>query len=289
MTGFLHELGPSSGVYSYVSYPAAIMPNSRAKYRSESGTNYNNSPTNLMQNKRVVRGNTYAQRIPMRTLNVTSTLDDHRGEPATQGFHRKRLLPNLMNGKPQLTSGLQMGSGFRVGKTTYNIEEVPGVSVVSPSARRTASRARARKRLSSRPGENDFFAASPATMNGASEAVDGRQHRTIQTDTWLEEIKGRVQESHIGVQTDSPIHYTPPETPRQVYEPPVGVDKSTQILPDDPDLFVFHEEVVVVLEALVGKTLEQSMMEVIEEEELAAITRQKLSFRNKSLVAQHSC
>ena len=118
--------------------------------------------------------------------------------------------------------------------------------------------------------------------------MEGRHHRTIQTDSWLEEIKGRVQESHIGVQTEPPIHYTPADTPRHVIQPPKGVDKSTQTLPDDPDLFVFNEEVVVVLEALVGKTLEQSMMEVIEEEELAAITRQKLSFRNKSMVIQHT-
>ena len=186
------------------------------------------------------------------------------------------------------TSTWQPGTnGFRVGKTTYNIEEVPGVSVVSPSARRTAARARARKRLSDRGEGGDLF-ASPR-LNGL-DPVEGRQHQTIQTDSWLEEIRGRVQESHIGVQTEPPIHYTPPETPRSRIIPqrPEGVDKSTQILPDDPDLFVFNEEVIVVLEALVGKTLEQSMMEVIEEEELAAITRQKLSFRNKSLVIQHS-
>ena len=53
-------------------------------------------------------------------------------------------------------------------------------------------------------------------------------------------------------------------------------------------MFSFNDEVIVVLEALVGKTLEQSMMEVLEEEELAAITRQKMSFRNKSLALQHS-
>ena len=36
MTGFLHELGPSSGVYSYVSYPSTILPHTpRAKYRNE--------------------------------------------------------------------------------------------------------------------------------------------------------------------------------------------------------------------------------------------------------------
>ena len=36
MTGFLHELGPSTGVYSYVSYPSTILPHTpRAKYRNE--------------------------------------------------------------------------------------------------------------------------------------------------------------------------------------------------------------------------------------------------------------
>ena len=127
------------------------------------------------------------------------------------------------------------------------------------------------------------------------DSVDGRQHQTIQTDLWLEEIKGRVPEADVAVQTDTPPALSRPITPtkgRITYQtapdPTQNVDKSTQILPDDPDLFVFNDEVVVVLETLVGKTLEQSLVEVIEEEELAAITRQKLSFRNKSLVVQHS-
>eukprot|EP00966_Prymnesium_polylepis_P069710 1620830-Prymnesium_polylepis.1 len=46
-----------------------------------------------------------------------------------------------------------------------------------------------------------------------------------------------------------------------------GVDVSTQIY--DGDLFDFDAEVEPILEVLVGKTLEQSMMEVMEEEELA--------------------
>ena len=128
-----------------------------------------------------------------------------------------------------------------------------------------------------------------------SDSADGRHHQTIQTDLWLEEIKGRVPEADAAVQTDTPPALSRPVTPtktRITYEsapdPVENVDKSTQILPDDPDLFVFNDEVVVVLETLVGKTLEQSLLEVIEEEELAAITRQKLGFRNKSLVVQHS-
>ena len=60
-----------------------------------------------MQNKRVVRGNTYAQRVPIRTFNVTSTLDDH-GTPCTPGLmqrkfqQRNQILPNLMDGQIQV-------------------------------------------------------------------------------------------------------------------------------------------------------------------------------------------
>ncbi len=35
-----------------------------------------------------------------------------------------------------------------------------------------------------------------------------------------------------------------------------SLDKSTQILPDDPDLFDFDEEVTIVLDAMVSKTVE---------------------------------
>ncbi len=45
--------------YSYVSYPSAILPTHRPKYRNEAATN-------IMHDRRVVRGNTYAQRVPLR-------------------------------------------------------------------------------------------------------------------------------------------------------------------------------------------------------------------------------
>ena len=51
--------------------------------------------------------------------------------------------------------------------------------------------------------------------------------------------------------------------------PPASSDAWTQIEAADPDLFVFEEEVGLVLEAVVGKTLEQSLLEVIDEEEKA--------------------
>lgn len=59
MAGFLHEIGPpGGGVYSYVSYPSAVLPN-RPKYRNEMNNN-DNGAVNIMHDKRVVRGNTYA-------------------------------------------------------------------------------------------------------------------------------------------------------------------------------------------------------------------------------------
>nr|ACO15097.1 Flagellar radial spoke protein 3 [Caligus clemensi] len=111
----------------------------------------------------------------------------------------------------------------------------------------------------------------------------GRKHCDIQTDTWLEEIRDKPHEFEIGIQTSIDEASRPP-TPKLAFQSS-GIDKSTQILPDDPELFVFDEEVTIVLEALVGKTLEQSLIEVIEEEELAAITQQKLHFQTKKVIA----
>eukprot|EP00899_Mesostigma_viride_P018170 jgi/Mesvir1/26354/Mv22526-RA.1 len=65
-----------------------------------------------------------------------------------------------------------------------------------------------------------------------------------------------------------------------------GVDAETQIA--EGDLFDFDFEVEPILEVLVGKTLEQGLMEVMEEEELAAMRAHQEHFeqvRNAELVA----
>jgi len=96
------------------------------------------------------------------------------------------------------------------------------------------------------------------------EPVDGRKHIDVQTESYLEELTDRLVEVDIETQTDafmdrpaSPL-FVPMKT---------GVDTDTQIY--DGDLFDFDYEVEPILEVLVGKTLEQSMIEVMEEEELA--------------------
>ena len=81
----------------------------------------------------------------------------------------------------------------------------------------------------------------------------------------------RRVEAHVESQTD-PLNDLPPQAP---YIPrKTGVDATTQIDPED-NLFKFDLEVEPILEVLVGKTLEQSLLEVQEEEELSHLRARK--------------
>ena len=73
----------------------------------------------------------------------------------------------------------------------------------------------------------------------------------------------------LGCQTDFIIERPP--TPRSI---PIkrGVDKKTLI--EDNELFIFDHEVVPILSVLIGKTLENARMEVLEEEELRSMREQ---------------
>lgn len=108
---------------------------------------------------------------------------------------------------------------------------------------------------------------------GTPPAVDGRQHMDVQTDTYLEELTDRVPEVEEGTQTDAYLDRPPPP----VFMPiKTGIDVCTQI--QDGDLFDFDLEVEPILEVLVGKTLEVSMMEVLEDEELSEIRAHQEQF-----------
>lgn len=102
--------------------------------------------------------------------------------------------------------------------------------------------------------------------------VAGRQHMIIQTDDFLEELTDRPLEFEKDTQTDAQMDRPPPP----LFVPAKsGTDADTQVEPGE--LFNFDLEVDPILEVLVGKTLELSMIELLEEEELASIRqRQKL-------------
>jgi len=111
---------------------------------------------------------------------------------------------------------------------------------------------------------------------GTPEAVPGRKHTDIQTDSYLEELTERTVEFEAETQTDFILD----RPPSPLFMPAkIGVDIETQI--EDGELFDFDVECEPVLEVLVGKTLEQSMMEVLEEEELASLQRHQEDFEKR--------
>ena len=178
--------------YTHSQQPHAVA--SRQKYRDPAESENSTLANNLMYDKRVIRGNTYAAQIL----------------PATAQAEQ--------------------------------LEMERTKSTMGKSAKRSKS------------------SPKPDTPP----AADGRKHIDVQTEQYLEELIDRPIEADTETQTDAFMD----QLPAPIFIPmKTGVDVETQIY--DGDLFDFDAEVDPILEVLVGKTLEQSMMEVVEEEELA--------------------
>merc|ERR1719482_1172302 len=111
---------------------------------------------------------------------------------------------------------------------------------------------------------------------GTPEPMPGRKHMDIQTDSYLEELSERTVEFEAETQTDFLLD----RPPSPLFMPAkIGMDIETQI--EEGELFDFDVECEPVLEVLVGKTLEQSMMEVLEEEELESLRRHQEDFEKR--------
>ncbi|XP_036003371.1 radial spoke head protein 3 homolog [Fundulus heteroclitus] len=106
------------------------------------------------------------------------------------------------------------------------------------------------------------------------DALQGRQHVDVQTELYLEELSNIIQTTDIECQTDDFMDR--PATPLFI-PAKSGVDAETQI--EEGELFDFDLEVQPVLEVLVGKTIEQSLLRVMEEEELACLRTQQRVFQ----------
>ncbi|XP_058835722.1 radial spoke head protein 3 homolog B isoform X2 [Topomyia yanbarensis] len=105
---------------------------------------------------------------------------------------------------------------------------------------------------------------------GTPPAVRGRKHENVQTEKYLEQLFVRPPEMDAGCQTDLFL-YRPPSPP---YVPQkVGQDIGTEIL--EGELFDFDTEVQPIIEVLVGRTIEQALIEVLHEEEIAEMKRQQ--------------
>uniref|UniRef100_A0A8C5K4J3 Radial spoke head protein 3 homolog n=1 Tax=Jaculus jaculus TaxID=51337 RepID=A0A8C5K4J3_JACJA len=105
------------------------------------------------------------------------------------------------------------------------------------------------------------------------EPVEGRKHVDVQTELYLEEIADHIIEVDMECQTDAFLDRPP--TPLFI-PAKTGKDVATQIL--EGELFDFNLEVKPMLEVLVGKTIEQSLLEVMEEEELADLRASQYAY-----------
>lgn len=97
--------------------------------------------------------------------------------------------------------------------------------------------------------------------------VHGRHHIEMQTEAYLEELVDVLPDKHADTQTDTFLDR--PITPLFIPQKR-GVDAETQI--ENDDLFDFNLEVEPLLEVIVGKTLEQGLMEVLFLDHLTSIT-----------------
>ncbi|XP_055535837.1 radial spoke head protein 3 homolog A isoform X2 [Wyeomyia smithii] len=105
---------------------------------------------------------------------------------------------------------------------------------------------------------------------GTPPAVRGRKHENVQTEKFLEELFVRPPEMDAGCQTDLFLNRppSPPYIPQKL-----GCDAATEIL--DGELFDFDTEVQPIIDVLVGRTIEQALIEVLHEEEIAEMKRQQ--------------
>uniref|UniRef100_UPI00398E632F radial spoke head protein 3 homolog n=1 Tax=Pristiophorus japonicus TaxID=55135 RepID=UPI00398E632F len=200
----------TSDTYTFSSRPRALQERKKYRQNQQCPTGYYG---NIMYDRRVVRGNTYAQS----TLPVTAQPDPIEIQ-RQQEIHRRAV------------------------------------------ARR---RAKAQLRTTT------------------PHPVEGRLHTEVQTELYLEELRDRIEEVDVDTQTDAFLDK--PQTPLFI-PAKTGKDVTTQI--EEGELFNFDIEVKPMLEVLVGKTIEQALLEVVEEEELAnlrALQRDFEELRNAEL------
>nr|XP_060631845.1 radial spoke head protein 3 homolog [Anolis sagrei ordinatus] len=103
---------------------------------------------------------------------------------------------------------------------------------------------------------------------------DAGNRVNVQTELYLEEIADRIIETDIECQTDAFLI----RAPSPLFIPlKTGADVATQI--EEGELFDFDVEVKPMLEVLVGKTIEQALIEVSEEEDLANLQAHQYAFQ----------
>ncbi|XP_060801226.1 radial spoke head protein 3 homolog [Amyelois transitella] len=233
-------------VYSYASKPKAVNARSKRSVQDKKENKVNITNCGIVSGPQKLQvGNVFGG---VRALVAGVMGIRHLHEKQTSGSMTTQNT-NMMHDKRVVR-----------GSTFAGHPQAGGDGAESAAARaaRTRRRALARK------------AAAARLRPGTPPPAPGRRHHPIQTEYYLEELFDKGQEMEVGVQTD--LFVDRPATP--IYVPAkTGADAHTQIYPGD--LFDFDLEVQPILEVLIGKTTEQSLAEVAQEEELATLREQQ--------------
>ncbi|KMQ94636.1 radial spoke head protein 3-like protein [Lasius niger] len=136
-----------------------------------------------------------------------------------------------------------------------------------------ARQAEARRRHLARKRAQMQACRALVARTGSPPPVPGRKHEPVQTEIFLEELAEKPDESEVATQTD---YFLEKPEPPSYYPGKTGQDACTQIEPGE--LFDYDTEVQPILEVLVGKTIEQALIEVLEEEEIATLKEQQRRF-----------
>ncbi|CAF1121733.1 unnamed protein product [Didymodactylos carnosus] len=157
---------------------------------------------------------------------------------------------------------------------TYALHTLPAHAQPDPIELQRQQEAK-RRALARRKAREQLRTRTP-------EPVHGRKHIDVQTELYLEELSDRIEEADVEIQTDAFLD----RPPSPLFIPQkTGKDITTQI--ETGDLFDFDLEVKPIIETLTGKTLEQALIEVAEEEELAEIREQQREYeemRNAEII-----
>ncbi|XP_007943482.1 radial spoke head protein 3 homolog [Orycteropus afer afer] len=190
----------------------------------------------------------------------------YTSQPRALPCQRRRYRDNLLQPDEEpVRFGNIMYDRRVIRGNTYALQTLPLAGQQDPlelqrqqqAKRRTLTRKRAQEQLRPR----------------TPEPVEGRKHVDVQTELYLEEIADRIIEVDMECQTDAFLDRPP--TPLFI-PAKTGRDMATQIL--EGELFDFDLEVKPMLEVLVGKTIEQALLEVMEEEELANLQANQYAY-----------
>ena len=105
-----------------------------------------------------------------------------------------------------------------------------------------------------------------------------RVHQGINIFRNLIEEEKKIVMVDLGIQSDE-IEYDEIENEKKFLPQKLGKDEATQIM--DGDLFDFDKDVQPLLTVVVGKTLEQSMLELEQEQEIENLKQDKLMYSKK--------